>query len=544
MILWTGPLLPLASLTWPLLLGALTALPSLRPLSVRLLPLAPLPALWLVVAGGNGVTVVPDLLLGVTLELDQTRRLLLGMTAALWAVAGLAAQPMAGKPNTAIFSGFWCLVLAGNLGVFLALDVASFYVSFAAVSLASWFLIVHDRTAKALHAGRVYIALALAGEVALLVGLIIGADAAQSMAVDEIRAALGASGPNAVGVALLVLGLGIKTGLVPLHVWLPLAHPAAPVPGSAVLSGAIVKAGLFGLILFIPEDAFGPILMVLGLAGAFGAALWGLTQANPKAVLAYSTISQMGLMVMLVGAGGAARETAPYFAMHHGLAKGALFLLVGVMMAAQSRGQRILCLALAAAVSASVAGAPLTGGALAKAAVKEGLAEWASLALSLSSVATSLILVWFLSRLWRMESSDETGLWVLRFSLPSALALSAFAVPWLLWSSWSGHGPDYVMKAETLMDALWPVAMALPPSAAVLWWRLPQIPPGDLLLALGAWQDRTFKMPDLIALRTDAGGAHCALQQNAARLEGILIRWRLTGVIIPLLVLLIFALLL
>jgi hydrogenase-4 component B len=539
---WIGPFLPLASLIWPLLLGALSSLPPLRPAAVRLLPFAPVPALWLALAGGEGVTAAPDLLLGVALELDDARRLLLGMTAALWGIAGLAAQPMAGKPHTAIFSGFWCLVLAGNLGVFLALDVATFYVSFAAVSLASWFLIVHDRTEKALHAGRVYIVIALAGEVALLVGLIIGADAAQSMAADEIRAALGASGPNAVGLALLVLGFGIKAGLVPLHVWLPLAHPAAPVPGSAVLSGAIVKAGLFGLILFVPEGVLGPILMLLGLAGAFGAAVWGLTQANPKAVLAYSTISQMGVMVMLVGAGGAARETVPYFAMHHGLAKGALFLLVGAMMAARSRGQRILCLALAAAVSASVAGFPLTGGALAKAAVKQGLAELASLALSLSSVATTVILVWFLSRLWQSESRVEAG-WAFQFSLPLTLGLSAVAVPWLLWSTWSGHGPEYVLKADTLMDALWPVAVALPPAAAVLWWRLKQFPPGDLLLVLGAWQARSFSLPDLLPLRADTSGAYRAIQQNVVRLEGILMKWSLTGVFVPLLVLVIFALL-
>ncbi|RDC71323.1 NADH/ubiquinone/plastoquinone (complex I) [Rhodovulum sp. 12E13] len=539
---WIGPFLPLAALIWPLLLGALTAMPPLRPVAVRLLPLAPVPALWLALAGGQGVTAAPDLLLGVTLELDDARRLLLGMTAALWLVAALAAQPMTGRPHTAIFSGFWCLVLAGNLGVFLALDVVTFYVSFAAVSLASWFLIVHERTEKALHAGRVYIVIALAGEVALLVGLIIGADAAQSMAVGEIRAALGAPGSSAVGIALLVLGFGIKAGLVPLHVWLPLAHPAAPVPGSAVLSGAIVKAGLFGLVLFVPEGALGPVLMPLGLVGAFGAALWGLTQANPKAVLAYSTISQMGLMIMLVGAGGAARETVPFFALHHGLAKGALFLLVGVMMAASGRGRRLLCLALAAAVSASVAGLPLTGGALAKAAVKQGLADWSALALSLSSVATSLILIWFLARLWQMQGRDE-ALWGARFALPAALGVLAVTGPWLLWSAWSGHGPDYLFKADTLIDALWPVAIALPPAAAVLRWRLPQLPPGDLLLILGAWRGRAVRIPAPLSLRADADGALRAARRNSARLEGILIRWRLTGVLIPLLVLLMFALL-
>ena len=253
-----------------------------------------------------------------------------------------------------------------------------------------------------MRAGTVYIVMALAGEVALLVGLILGADAAGSMDIVDVREALGP-----LPLALLVIGFGIKAGLVPLHVWLPLAHPAAPVPASAVLSGAIVKAGLFGLMLFLPEGAFGPLLMGLGLAGAFGAALWGLTQADPKAVLAYSTISQMGLMIMLVGAGGAARETVAYFALHHGFAKGALFLSVGVMLAARARWQRLTCMTLAGLVSASVAGLPLTGGALAKAAVKGGLPDAAVMALSLSSVTTTLILVWFLHRLWHLHGSEE-----------------------------------------------------------------------------------------------------------------------------------------
>lgn len=541
MTLWTGPILPMVALTWPLLLGALAALPAMRRFAVRLLPLAPLPALWLAIMGGHGVTTAPDLLLGVTLDLDEARRLLLGMTAALWTVAGLAAQPMAGKPHATMFSGFWCLVLAGNLGVFMALDVATFYVAFAAVSLASWFLIVHDRSEKALHAARVYIVIALMGEVALLVGLIIGAHAAQSMAIAEIRMALGATPLNTVAIALLVIGFGIKAGLVPLHVWLPLAHPAAPLPGSAVLSGAIVKAGLFGLLLFLPDGAFGLTLMILGLTGAFGAALWGLTQANPKAVLAYSTISQMGLMVMAVGAGGAARETVPYFALHHGLAKGALFLLVGVMMAARSSGQRILSLVLAAMVSASVAGFPLTGGALAKAGVKDGLTDMTTLALSLSSVATGLILLWFLSRLWDVKSSDGTGIWAFQVSLPAALALGAFAFPWFLWSDWTGYEWEYVMKWDSLIDALWPVAVAIIASTALLHWQLPQLPPGDLIRLLWIFKPRAPALPCLLLRRPDVSRALSVLRERTTDMEGILIRWRLTGVAIPLLVILIFA---
>ncbi|ROU00153.1 complex I subunit 5 family protein [Histidinibacterium lentulum] len=480
MTLIAGPLLPLAALVWPLLLAGLSVLPAVRHNAIRLLPLAPLPGLWLALSGVDGVTSAPDLLLGVTLALEPGGRILLGMTAVLWCIAGLAAQPMARRPNAALFAGFWCLTLAGNLGVFLARDVATFYVAFAAVSLTSWFLIVHDRTAEAFRAGRVYIVIAILGEVALLLGLILGAQAAGSLAIAEVAAAI-----ETPAMGLLVAGFGIKAGLVPLHVWLPLAHPAAPVPGSAVLSGAIVKAGLIGLLLFLPPvSALGPILTGLGLAGAFGAAVWGLTQANPKAVLAYSTVSQMGLMVMLVAAGGATREAVPYFAMHHGLAKGALFLLVGVALISRTRWQRALCLVLGTVTAASVAGAPLTGGALSKAAVKQGLEPWASHLLSLSSVFTGLLLAWFMFRLARLEPSGTGPGWTARFLLPALLAALALLAPWALWQDWTGLEQGYPAKADSLRDAFWPVAVVVVLAPFLARWPMPTQPPGDVLSAL------------------------------------------------------------
>lgn len=538
MTLWTGPLLPLAALIWPLLLAALTALPGLRAHGVRFLPLAPLPALWLAIMGSSEVTTAPDLLLGVVLGLDGAARIFLAMTALLWCIAGLAAQPMAGKPNSATFAGFWSLTLTGNLGVFLALDVVTFYVAFAVVSLASWFLIVHDRSSKAQHAGRVYIVIALAGEVALLVGLIIGADAAGSMAIAEVRDVLGT--PELV---LLVIGFGIKAGLVPLHVWLPLAHPAAPVPASAVLSGAIVKAGLFGMILFVPEGVLGPTLVNLGLVGAFGAALWGLTQSNPKAVLAYSTISQMGLMITLVGAGGAARAAVPYFAVHHGFAKGALFLLVGVMLVAGRRWQKRICLAVAVVVAASVAGLPLTGGALAKAVVKEGLSEAAATALSLSSVTTSLILVWFLVRLWHLDCSGDRVRWTLRLFVPIMAGVLAFALPWFLWPDWSGKEADYLFSPATVRDGIWPIAIALPVALALVRWPLTSRPPGDILVVLERLRSRPIRMPAPLTSWTPGDGLLRAFLRVTIRIEDTLLQWRVSGVLTLLLVLLILVLL-
>jgi len=538
MILWTGPLLPLAALVWPLLLAAFMAVPGIRTRAVRLLPLAPLPGLWLALSETEAMTTAPNLLLGVTLGLEPGARLLLGMAAALWCVAGLAAQPLSGRPNAAIFSGFWCVTLAGNLGVFLAQDVATFYVAFAAVSLASWFLIVHDRTPEALRAGRVYIVIALVGEVAILLGLLLGAEAAGSIAVAEVRAAIGE--PAA---ALLVVGFGIKVGLVPLHVWLPLAHPAAPVPASAVLSGAIVKAGLVGMTLLLPEDASGQVVTGLGLAGAFGAAIWGLTQANPKAVLAYSTVSQMGLMAMLVAAGNAPREAVFYFAMHHGLAKGALFLLVGVMLVSHARWHRTLCLVLAAIVAASVAGAPLTGGALAKAAVKQELAGWAVLALSLSSVTTSLVLLWFLVRLRRVNPSGEGRGWLARFSLPAILGALALAAPWALWQDWTGLAHGYPARPGNLLDALWPVGVALVIAPALVRWSLPRMPPGDILLVIAPPKRGGFRQPALPTFKTGLPGVGPAFTAGRSGLEKAMSRWSRSGWLLLMLIPLIFALL-
>jgi hydrogenase-4 component B len=468
----SGVPLPLVALVWPLLLGLLAAVPVIRRHALRLLPLAPLPALWLALGGVEGSTAAPGILLGVTLGAERPAALLLGLTAMLWFAAAVHAQGyMAGTRKPAVFSGFWCLTLAGNLGVFLAQDVATFYVAFAAVSLSAYFLVVHDGTRAALRAGRVYAVLAIGGEVCLLVAFLIGAGSANGMMIADIRAALPTAPLGGLAIVLLIAGFGIKAGLMPLHVWLPLAHPAAPTPASAVLSGAIVKAGIIGLMMFLPPgEMAGPALIALGLVTAFAGALTGLRVRAPKAILAYSTISQMGLVIALVGAAtraeGADMAPAAYYAFHHGLAKGALFL--GVALVAVSGGRwRSAALILMALVALSVAGAPLTGGSLAKAVAKGHLEPWAQFALTLSAATTTLLLGWFL---WRLAgeagsgqkdqpASDRPALLV---ALPTlALALTALILPWWLWSGWSALPADYPLRLSTIWPALWPVALGI-----------------------------------------------------------------------------------
>lgn len=558
--LWQGPLLPLIVLAWPLLIGALTALPPLRPRAVRLLPLAPLPALILaLLASETTFTTVPDLLLGVQLMTDPIGTALLGMTAALWLAAGIYATAFMNAPRKpAIFGGFWCLTLAGNLGVFLAADAVTFYVAFAAVSLAAYFLVVHEGTKRALRASRVYIVIAIVGEAMLLIGFVLIMAGAESTAIADMRRALGADLAPAVrttALALLIAGFGIKAGLVPLHVWLPLAHPAAPTPASAVLSGAIVKAGLIGLMRFLPEaDALiGQLLIALGLAGAYLALVPALTQTGIKAVLAYSTVSQMGLLIATIGAGlaaGSARAlpSATVYAIHHGFAKSALFLLIGLLPLTRGR-QRWFVIAFAAVLAASIAGLPGTGGALAKAAIKPEFEASLKMLVTATGIATTLILLRFLFLATRVPAGTGVARIPLGMSLPVlATGLAALALPWLLWTGFDGRALDDLLAPRALWSGIWPVLLGLGsgaivgPIVASRWPRYPRIPEGDLVVPL----ERLFESMVSAARRLaaiepkSAPGIDASPATRAATaMEAVLQRWPIAAAVMVGLLLLI-----
>jgi hydrogenase-4 component B len=542
----------------PLLMAGLSLVLA-RP--ARLLWLGAVPglaaALWL---PAGAAVAVPGVLLGVGLRLDGPGAVFLGLAGGLWVAAGAyAGAYLGGGPRERSFGVFWNLVLAGTMGAMVAADAATFYVAFALLSLAAWVLVVHDGTEAAARAGRVYLVLAVLGEVCLLMGLLIASTAAQSLEIGDMRAAL--AGPLAGtplggwAVLALVLGFGLKAGLVPVHVWLPLAHAAAPVPASAVLSGAIVKAGIVGLIRFLPGDGalagWGAALTGLGLLTAWWGILAGLPQRHPKAVLAYSTMSQMGLIVALLGAGlaagtAAAQDAAALYALHHGLAKGALFLAVGVLAATAAPGARRAALAAVAFLGAAVAGLPLTGGALAKLALKPPLGEgWAATAATLSAVGTMLLmlrLLWLLAREPAPAAGRRppAGLW----GPFAALGLAAVAAPWALWPALSGEGWAYPLAPANLRAAAWPVLAAL--GIAALAWRgglrAPALPPGDVVIfgerAAGPLRRLLAAGPEGEPRRERAGLAGgLAAGRAAERVEARLRPWAAGGAVLLLLAL-------
>lgn len=540
----------------PLLLGLVALLPALRSRVLDLLPIAPLPGLAAAVLAPVGTSLeAPDLLFGLRLDVTVEGGLFLGFASALWIAAGFFARSyMRGSRDLPVFCAFWCLTLFGNLAVFLAGDAATFYLAFACVSLAAYPLVVHERSNRAMQAGLVYIVLALIGEALLLLGMLLAVAAADGILLTDVRQALGAS-TDGLTVALLVAGFGIKAGMIPLHVWLPLAHPAAPTPASAVLSGAIVKAGIFGLIQFLPVGGeignWGSILIWIGVAGAWFGIAVGLTQANPKTILAYSTVSQMGIVVavigsaMLPGGGPAALAAASLYALHHGLAKGALFMGVGV---AQKAGPRAIApvMAVLALVALSVAGLPLLGGAFAKVAIKEPLGGgMVEILVAASAAGTSLILLRYLVRLHAVRPTEDAVPGLGLIAPFAAIALAALVAPWFLFADWSGRSLAYAFEWSNIWGGLWPLLVAGVVAAAVLLrhgLKSPAIPEGDLVVPAkavisslaGFWSaagDR-FATP-FPALRRPALNAASLLAWLEARLSN----WAVAGSLMALLVL-------
>ena len=259
---WSGLLV--AALATPLLLVAACAFRPVRARVLDLLPLAPVPGLAaaLLAAGAPSISwTLPRLRL--TLALDLPGAVLLGTAALLWIGAGVyAAAHQRGQPHSTRFAEFWLLALAGSLGVFFAADLVSFYVLFALASLAPYGLIAHDGTPRARRAALIYVNFAVLGEALLLAGFVLLAAAipGESLLIGDAVAALPGSATRTVTLICLIAGFGLKAGLVPLHVWLPLAYSAAPIPAAAVISGAISKAGIIGLIRFLPVMAGLPAL--------------------------------------------------------------------------------------------------------------------------------------------------------------------------------------------------------------------------------------------------------------------------------------------
>lgn len=394
----------------PLVVAVGVLIPLTRQWSIRLSAFAALPALFVALLASPTTTVLPTLFFGSVLTLDDVSRVILLLAATLWLLAGIYAKGyLANDTRLTRYTLFFLLCMAGSFGLSLSQDLFGFLTFFTLMSLSAYGFVVHTGTEEAFRAGKTYMQWVVIGELLLFAAL-----AGLSSAGNSVQPLWVSS--------LLLIGFGIKAGLLSTHFWLPRAHPVAPVPASAVLSGLMVKAGLIGWWRFLPlgDEVLlqpGMLLIILGFAGAFWAAIAGWMQRDPKTLLAYSTISQMGVMAAGVGIGlmyphlwSALSAALLLYVLHHGFAKAALFFSVGIAPIA-NRGSHLkwwLWFMFLVPVITMI-GLPLTSGSIAKATLKisvDGIA-WFEWLLSLSAVGTTLLMLRFIELLKQLPVSSR-----------------------------------------------------------------------------------------------------------------------------------------
>jgi hydrogenase-4 component B len=248
---------------------------------------------------------------------------------------------------------FYPAYLAAMNLVVMADDAFSFLVSWESMSLTSWALVIaHHQVRENLRAGYVYLLMASFGTLALLLSFGLLAGASGTYAFDAIRAAHTSAGLASLVLILTLIGAGSKAGVVPLHVWLPLAHPAAPSHISALMSGVMTKVAVYGFIRIVfdllgtPEWWWSLVVLPVGGVTAVMGVLYALMQRDLKRVLAYSTIENIGIIFAALGlalafkaegrsvAAALALTAGLFHVFNHSLFKSLLFFGAGAVLTA------------------------------------------------------------------------------------------------------------------------------------------------------------------------------------------------------------------
>lgn len=243
---------------------------------------------------------------------------------------------------------FMLLTLGATMGVLLSADLFTTFIFFEMMSLTSYVWVAHDEKKDSLRAAETYLAVAVIGGMVMLMGLfmlyhLLGPD---GLFIDRMNAAaLQCQDRTALYVAgaLICVGFAAKAGAFPLHIWLPKAHPVAPAPASALLSGILTKAGIFGLLvischLFFLDGKWGSVILLIGTVTMFLGAVLAVFSVNLKRTLACSSVSQIGFILVGIGCMGllgeygcfAARGTLLHM-VNHSLFKLVLFMAAGVV---------------------------------------------------------------------------------------------------------------------------------------------------------------------------------------------------------------------
>lgn len=328
----------------------------------------------------------------IAFRVDEISCLFAGLTATVWLLVGIYSfSYMTHEEREHEFFGCYLIVLGVLIGLDFSANLISFYLFYEAMTLTSLPLVLHERTKEAVMAGLKYLFYSVAGAFLALFGIFFLTVTAGDLSFvpGGVLTAESLAGREAVFRAALfcmLIGFGTKAGMFPLHGWLPTAHPVAPAPASAVLSGVITKSGVLGIIRVVyyivgPELIRGSwvqtVWMVLTLLTVFMGSMLAYKEPVLKKRLAYSTVSQVSYILfglsLLEPLGFVGALSHVIF---HSLVKNALFLSAGAVIfttgwtrvekmkgLGQIMPKMLICYTL---VSLTLVGIPPTGGFISK----------------------------------------------------------------------------------------------------------------------------------------------------------------------------------
>lgn len=286
--------------------------------------------------------------------------------------------------NKSTFFYTQAIILHGSVNAtFVCADLISLYVALEVISIATFLLISYPRSDRSIWVGLRYLFVSNVAMLFYLVGAVLVYQTHHSFAFSGLQ------GVPPEAVALILLGLLVKGGIFVSGLWLPLTHSESESPVSALMSGVVVKAGVFPMVrIALTVGELDPIIRIFGVGTALLGVFYAMFEKDTKRMLAFHTISQLGFVL-------AAPEVGGFYALTHGLVKSALFLISGVLPSRSFKElhhtpiNTRLWVALAIA-SFSISGFPLLSGFGAKVLTMKNLLPWQVIGMNLAALGTAI----------------------------------------------------------------------------------------------------------------------------------------------------------
>ncbi|MDD3410142.1 MAG: complex I subunit 5 family protein [Eubacteriales bacterium] len=284
--------------------------------------------------------------LGLAMRADGFRALYAMIAGVMWLCTSIFSfDYFDHEHNVGRYAFFTLLTLGATVGVLLSDSLYSTFLFFEVMSLASYPWVAHEENPEAMRAAETYLYIAIIGGLCMLMGLLTLPGSLATARFDQLSQLAAQCDASSLWLpaVMLLIGFGAKAGAFPLHVWLPKAHPVAPAPSSALLSGMLTKSGVFGMLVLTCKlmplvPGWGTLIFWLGVITMFLGALLALFSVNLKRTLACSSLSQIGFIMIGVGLcgllgseNGLASWGTVQHMVNHSAFKLLLFLCAGVV---------------------------------------------------------------------------------------------------------------------------------------------------------------------------------------------------------------------